>query len=71
MEEVVSPVLHEYVGAAPVTPSSSARVPDTLRVSPSSGSEASSVLPRLSPVPASFTLATALVALLVTLSVVP
>ena len=55
----------------PVHPSSSDRVPVTLNVSSSSGSATSPVLARLKPVPASLTFATALVALLVTLSAVP
>ena len=71
IEDVVSPVLQRYVGDAPVTPSSSASVPVTLNVSPWSGSATSPSLPRLRPEPASLTLATAVVALLVTLSDAP
>ena len=67
----MSPVLQAYVGDAPVTPSSSANVPLTLNVSPWSGSATSPSLPRLRPVPASLTFATAVVALLVTLSEAP
>ena len=62
---------HTYVGAAFVTPSSSARVPVTLSASSSSGSVTSPSLARLRPVPASLTLETELVALLVELSAVP
>ena len=68
----VAPLLHAYVSEQPpVQPSSSDRVPVTLRVSSSSGSATSPSLARLRPEPASLTLATAVVAELATLSVVP